>query len=376
MSNSTVRVRVPATSANLGPGFDALGLALDLHDEVEASLFEPADGTHGTSVRITIEGEGAGELDDGEDHLIIRTMRVAFDRMGIPQPRGIRLRCVNRIPHARGLGSSSAAICAGILAARALAAPPAARADPRGGRPGTGGGTGDGRAPAGGAAHGGGPGASPGNGLGGELGGNSGGGYRGGPAGEASPGAALLSDDEVFALATELEGHPDNVAPCLAGGLTIAWLDHSGRPSMVKLNPHSGIRPVVCIPRERLSTERARGLLPKDVPHADAAANAGRAALLVAALTRQPDPRLLLAATEDRLHQDYRAPAMPRTANLVKTLRAKGVPAVVSGAGPTVLALTTPDTQDLIAHEVGNDWLIQPLSVDPAGSFVQFPETR
>jgi homoserine kinase len=112
------------------------------------------------------------------------------------------------------------------------------------------------------------------------------------------------------------------------------------------------------------------------VPHADAAANAGRAALLVAALTRQPDPRLLLAATEDRLHQDYRAPAMPRTANLVKTLRAKGVPAVVSGAGPTVLALTTPDTQDLIAHEVGNDWLIQPLSVDPAGSFVQFPETR
>jgi Homoserine kinase len=372
MSNSSVRVRVPATSANLGPGFDALGLALGLHDEIEASLFEPESGAHGTSVRIRIEGEGAGELDEGEDHLIVRTMRVAFDRMGVPQPRGIRLRCVNRIPHARGLGSSSAAICAGILAARALAAPHAARAAPRGERPGTGEGTRDGRAPAGGVAHGGEPGENPGSGLGGGLGGNSGGELRG----ETPPGAALLSDDEVFALATELEGHPDNVAPCLAGGLTIAWLDHSGRPSMVKLNPHSGIRPVVCIPGERLSTERARGLLPKDVPHADAAANAGRAALLVAALTQHPDPRLLLAATEDRLHQDYRAPAMPRTANLVKTLRAKGVPAVVSGAGPTVLALATPDTQDLIAREVGNDWLIQPLSVDPAGSFVQFPETR
>lgn len=333
MINSSVRVRVPATSANLGPGFDALGLALDLHDEIEVTVFdfadEPGGGTNGASVRIEIEGEGAGELDDGDGHLIVKTLRTTFDRMGVPRPRGIRLRCVNRIPHSRGLGSSSAAICAGILAARALAAPYASRADP--------GGRCDGGDP---------------------------------------PGARMLSDDEVFALATELEGHPDNVAPCLAGGFTIAWLDQFARPSMVKLNPHESIRPVVCVPRERLSTERARGLLPKDVPHADAAANAGRAALLVAALTQQPDPRLLLAATEDRLHQNYRAPAMPQTADLVKVLRAKGVPAVVSGAGPTVLAFATPDTQDLIAPEVGNDWLIQPLSVDPVGSFVQFPETR
>ena len=162
----------------------------------------------------------------------------------------------------------------------------------------------------------------------------------------------------------------------LPGGLTIAWLDHDGRPGKVKLNPNEGIRPVVCIPRQRLSTERARGLLPKDVPHSDAAANAGRAALLVAALTQRPDPRLLLAATEDRLHQNYRAPAMPQTADLVKLLRAKGLPAVVSGAGPTVLVFATANTQDLIAPEVGNDWLIQPLNVDPVGSYVQFPETR
>nr|PZN46575.1 MAG: homoserine kinase [Actinomycetota bacterium] len=343
MTTSTVRVRVPATSANLGPGFDALGLALGLHDEIEVTLDEPEGGA-GTGphagVRISVEGEGAGELDEGEDHLIIKAMRKTFDRMGVDQPRNIRLRCVNRIPHARGLGSSSAAICAGILAARALAAPYAARAGPWDGHGGAA--TGDGA-------------------TGGDP---------------RAAGAELLSDDEVFALATELEGHPDNVAPCLAGGLTIAWLDQCGRPSMVKLNPHEDIRPVVCVPRQRLSTERARGLLPKVVPHADAAANAARAALLVAALTGRPDSRLLLAATEDRLHQDYRAPAMPQTAQLVKTLRAKGVPAVVSGAGPTVLAFTTPDTQDLIAPEVGNDWLIQPLSVDPVGSFVQFPETR
>ena len=154
---TTVHIRVPATSANLGPGYDALGLALSLYDDIDASL---ADGG---GVEVVVTGEGAGELDTGEGHLVVKAMRAAFDRMGTPQPDGIRLRCHNRIPHARGLGSSSAAICAGILAARALS--------------------------------------------------------RNGD----------LTDDEVFALADEMEGHPDNVAPCLAGGLTIAWTQHSGR---------------------------------------------------------------------------------------------------------------------------------------------------
>lgn len=356
MSSRTVLVRVPATSANLGPGFDALGLALGLHDEVEVTLFEPGGGPEATAVQVEVDGEGAGEVDDGEGHLIVKTMRTAFARMGVPQPRGIRLRCVNRIPHARGLGSSSGAICAGILAARALATP----GEPDFSRHAFG-----------------------------EHGRSVWASEECTPTGTDGPpgrtvaaarartsGADLLSDEEVFALANELEGHPDNVAPCLAGGLTIAWLDNDGRPGMVKLSLHEGIRPMVCIPRERLSTGRARGLLPEDVPHSDAAANAGRAALLVAALTQQPDPRLLLAATEDRLHQNYRASAMPQTVELVKLLRAKGVPAVVSGAGPTVLAFATAETQDLIAPEVGNEWLIQPLSVDPIGSYVQFPETR
>ncbi|MFB4281004.1 homoserine kinase [Nonomuraea sp. MTCD27] len=299
----TVDIRVPATSANLGPGFDALGLALSLHDEVEATL------TGERGVHVTVEGEGAGEVDLGERHLVVKAMRAAFDRIGVPQPEGIRLRCRNRIPHARGLGSSAAAVCAGILAARALA-------------------------------------------------------------------ESELADDDVLALATEMEGHPDNVAPCLAGGLTVAWSDHTGAPHMVKLAPDQRIRPVVVIPSTRLSTEAARGLLPKDVPHKDASFNAGRAALLIAALTQRPERGLLLAATEDRLHQHYRAPAMRESASLVERLRAVGVPAVVSGAGPTVLAFSTSDTQDLIAPEVGNDWHIQLMDVDPVGANVQFPETR
>ncbi|MFF0773699.1 homoserine kinase [Nonomuraea wenchangensis] len=299
----TVDIRVPATSANLGPGFDALGLALSLYDEVEAGL------TGERGVEVSVSGEGAGEVDLGERHLVVRAMREAFGRMGVAQPAGIRLRCRNRIPHARGLGSSSAAVCAGLLAARALA-------------------------------------------------------------------GVEWPDDEVFALATEMEGHPDNVAPCLAGGLTVAWSDHAGAPHMVKLAPDQRVRPVVLIPSARLATETARGLLPKDVPHKDASFNAGRAALLIAALTQRPETGLLLAATEDRLHQHYRAPAMPQSAALVERLRAVGVPAVVSGAGPTVLAFSTSDTQDLIAPEVGNDWHIQQMDVDPVGANVQFPETR
>ncbi|GIH90039.1 homoserine kinase [Planobispora siamensis] len=312
-----VAVRVPATSANLGPGFDSLGLALGLYDEVEVEI--------GAAPGLTIEvsGEGEGELDAGEGHLVVRSLRAAFDAFSVRQPDSIRLVCRNRIPHGRGLGSSSAAICAGIVAARALAYPEHA-----------------------------------------------------GDRSVRERAGSVLSDAFALGLATEIEGHPDNVAPCLAGGLTIAWMEQPGDPRMVKLAPHGDIRPVAIVPADRLSTEVARGLLPKDVPHADASANAGRAALLIAALTARPERELLLAATEDRLHQDYRAPAMPQTAELVKRLRGAGVPAAVSGAGPTVLAFSTPDTQDLIAPEVGTDWHIQPLDVETHGACVVSPETR
>ncbi|MFI6479905.1 homoserine kinase [Nonomuraea sp. NPDC050663] len=325
MSVSKVVVRVPATSANLGPGFDSLGLGLAHYDHVEAELVDGASS-------VVVEGEGAGEVGDGEEHLIVRVMRTTFARMGVAQPTGIRLHCRNTIPHARGMGSSSAAIVAGIYAARALAEnrrfaensrfAESAFAEP------------------------------------------------------SSNDGSSFSDDDVFALATELEGHPDNVAPCIFGGLTVSWSDQSGIPRMVKLTPDAAIRPVVLIPSSKLSTETARGLLPKDVPHKDASFNSGRSALLIAALTQRPESSLLLAATEDRLHQNYRAPAMRRTADLVERLRSRGVPAVVSGAGPTILVFSTTDTQDLIAPEVGNDWLIQHLDVDPDGASVQVPETR
>jgi len=291
-----VRVRVPATSANLGPGFDALGLALGLYDDVDIEMA-------GSGLSIEVSGEGEETAGHGEEHLVAQTFRAAYASIG-GVAEGLRIRCVNRIPHARGLGSSSAATIAGILAARAL-----------------------------------------------------------------HPDGAEFTDEDVLALATRVEGHPDNVAPCLAGGLTIAWQTPAG-PRLTRLGVSPRVRPVALVPDLHLSTERARGLLPEMVPHADAAANSGRAALLVAALTVSPE--LLLDATEDRLHQSYRAPAMPESLELVERLRGKGVAAVVSGAGPTVLALAFRDGEvDSIGAEVGSSWHIHPLDVAPHGACVQ-----
>jgi homoserine kinase len=321
-ANNVVRVRVPATSANLGPGFDALGLALSLHDEVDAWVCE-------SGLSIQISGEGADLAGAGEDHLVLRAMRAAFAVIG-DQPPGIGLRCVNRIPHGRGLGSSAAAIVAGILAARALA----------------------------------------------------------GPGPPVADGAGQLPEAALLGLATEIEGHPDNVAACLGGGLTIAWTA-DGQPRMVRLEPLASIRPVICVAPAPVRTEVARRLLPDLVPHQDAAANAGRSALLVAALTQLPagSPEgagALLAATRDWLHQEYRAAAMPETGALVGRLRAAGIPAVVSGAGPSVLALLSgPERPDYrhhldslgsIVRETGIAWHISSLDVERHGARVLLPE--
>ena len=322
-TTDVVRVRVPATSANLGPGFDALGLALSLHDEVDAWVCA-------SGLSIEVSGEGADLAGAGEDHLVVQAMRAAFAVTG-GQPPGLGLRCVNRIPHGRGLGSSAAAIVAGILAARALAQP------------------------------------------------------------MAQSGAGPLPDDALLGLATELEGHSDNVAACLSGGLTIAWTS-DGQPWMVRLEPLASIRPVICVGPAPVRTEVARRLLPDLVPHRDAAANAGRSALLVAALTQPFAGALegvLLAATRDWLHQDYRAAAMPETAALVGLLRAAGIPAVVSGAGPSVLALLCcpekggPEQPDYryhldclgsIVRETGIAWHISSLDVERQGARVLRPE--
>src|SRR5271165_5887550 len=320
-ANNAVRVRVPATSANLGPGFDALGLALSLHDDVDAWFCE-------SGLSIEISGEGADLAGAGEEHLVVRAMRAAFAVTG-SQPPGLGLRCVNQIPHGRGLGSSAAAIVAGILAARALAEP--------------------------------------------------------GP-----PGASQLSVGAVLGLATELEGHPDNVAACLGGGLSIAWTA-DGQPRRVRLDALPEIRPVVCVAPAPVRTEVTRRLLPDLVPHRDAAANAGRSALLVAALTqlpaRQPETAgALLAATRDWLHQDYRALAMPETGALVGRLREAGVPAVVSGAGPSVLALLSGpgksdyrhhlDSLGSIVRETGIGWHISSLDVERQGARILRPQSQ
>jgi len=290
--STPVHIRVPATSANIGPGFDALGLALSRHDLVEARVA-------GSGVRVEVAGEGAGELPTDGSHLVVRAMAAAFEALG-ESPPGLRLRCRNGIPQARGLGSSSAAIVAGVLLARALTA----------------------------------------------------------------GGAERLDDAAALALASRIEGHPDNVAPCLLGGFTIAYLtDGVGRA--VRLTPSPSVTPMVYVPAERGLTAEARAALPSDVPHADAAFNAGRAALLVHAITT--DPELLLSATEDRLHQDYRAPGMPATSALVRQLRSAGVPAVVSGAGPTVLALLRPGET---APDPGAPWRKWQLRVDASGATV------
>jgi len=345
---------VPATSANLGPGFDSLGLALSWHDDVDAWVC-PA------GLSIEIVGEGAGLAEAGEEHLVVRAMRAAFDAIG-DQPPGIGLRCVNRIPHGRGLGSSAAAIVAGLLAARALAA--------------------------------------------------------------GAPGQ--LPDEEVFRLAVGLDGHPDNVAACLAGGLTVAWTA-AGGPRLVRLEPLPWISPVVCVAPFPVRTDVARGLLPDVVPHRDAAANAGRSALLVSSLCcpgggsappggrppgippilgenlppqTPPTPAhggtarpsgpsgtmaVLLDATEDWLHQRYRASAMPETHALLSGLRAAGLPAVVSGAGPSVLVLLGAregddhrqhlDRLGSIVRETGMPWHISSLDVERHGARILRPES-
>jgi homoserine kinase len=288
-----VRVVVPATSANLGPGYDALGLALDLHDELTA---EVTDG----DLEVTVEGEGAGTLALDETHLVVRSMWAGFAAMGVTPP-GVRLHCRNAIPHARGLGSSSAAIVGGLGLARVLVA----------------------------------------------------------------DGDNKLPDADLVALAADLEGHPDNVAPAALGGFTIAGREGE-RWYAVRAPVDPRVRVVVLVPPFSLSTELARGLIPETVPHADAAADAGRAALLVAALAGAPEH--LLTATRDYLHQSYRRPAMPDSLALVDQLRADGVAAVVSGAGPTVLAFVTdgPDVAD-VADRCPEGWTARGLDVDGDG---------
>lgn len=289
-----VAVEVPATSANLGPGYDCLGLAVGLHDRLIA---EVAD-----TLQISVEGEGAGQVPRDESHLVVRAVRAGLESLGEDLP-GLRLHCENRIPHSRGLGSSSAAIVGGLALARALVA----------------------------------------------------------------GGDERMDDDALLTLANRIEGHPDNVAPATFGGFVVCGQDGTGgvwaRPAAI--DPRIGT--VVFVPGHGVDTTTARGLLPAVVPHAEAAANTARAVLLVAALAGAPDA--LLRATEDFLHQRHREPAMPDSYALLERLRADGVPAVISGAGPTVLAFTAPGLPDAasLRGRAPAGWRVEELAVVPEG---------
>jgi homoserine kinase len=271
-----VTVEAPATSANLGPGFDCFGLALDWRETVEIEVVE-------SGVTVDVTGEGSDVLPRDESHLVVRCVTEGLDDLGVRAP-GLALRSHNTIPHGRGLGSSSSAIVAGLVAARALAG---------------------------------------------------------------------LPEDRAWVLrhANRVEGHPDNVAAAIYGGFVLAY-GHGEHVAVVAGRVHADLRAAVAVGEVAVETRAARRLLPDAVPHADAAADAGRAALLVHAIADQP--HLLHAGTQDWLHQRYREPAMPEAYALMARLRGAGFAAAISGAGTSVVVLgTEPGLAGLEAAEPG-----------------------
>ena len=295
-----VTVRVPATSANLGAGFDCLGLALEIYDGYAAQVLDEP------GLDVEVAGEGANTVGKDEKNLVISSMNAAFDHMG-GRPRGLALRALNAIPHGRGLGSSSSAIIGGLFLARSL----------------------------------------------------------------VISGSERLNDNDLLALATEIEGHPDNVAAALHGGATIAWVeDGSGKAISIPVDMR--IMAIAFIPSDsgEVATKKARALLPETIPHIDAAVNISRSTLMVEALARKPE--LLFAGTEDRIHQFYRQGQMPKSYELMTTLREAGVPAFISGSGPTVLGLhygNIADAQE-IARAGGDSFTTQIVGVSAQGAHI------
>ncbi|MBT2250010.1 homoserine kinase [Arthrobacter sp. BHU FT2] len=300
-----ITVRVPATTANLGPGYDSLGLALALHDTLTVESLDTDE------LEFDLRGEGADTLPRDASHLVIRAMDAAFERLGF-RHGGLRVTAENVNPHGRGLGSSASAVVAAVSAANAMV-----------------------------------------------------------------PEQYRRGRDWILQLTSELEGHPDNVAPAIFGGLALSWQD-SDQYSSTRAEVSDSVVPVVAVPDFELSTEAARALLPASVGHHAAAMNSGRAALLIHALTT--DPGFLLAGTEDYLHQSYRAAAMRPSAALIGALRQAGHAAVVSGAGPTVLVLANGEQEaaDILAfidaftgaNTPDVNWRVLKLAVDVEGAKV------
>ncbi|KGA20544.1 hypothetical protein GM50_0860 [freshwater metagenome] len=297
---NAVQIQIPATSANLGPGFDSLGLALGMHDRYVAQILDDP------GLDIDISGEGADVLPRTEKNLLVKAMYRGFKFLG-GEPKGVAIRALNVIPHGRGLGSSASAIVGGLMLARSLVL------------------TGDDK----------------------------------------------MSDEDLLNLATEMEGHPDNVAAAIFGNATIAWSEvqrgkNVARAVQIQVDPR--ISAIAFIPEGAVATSKARKLLPENVSHADAVANTTRGELLIYALTSRPD--LLLIATEDFLHQKYRQEVMPKSFALLNKLRAAGVAAFISGAGPTVLALHTGDANEIteLQRAAGSAFEVKALSICTTGA--------
>jgi homoserine kinase len=288
-AGTLVTVRVPASSANLGPGFDVLAVALDLALVVHA---RPYDGH-----RVVAVGEGAGEVPDGDGNLIWRSVRAFCDVYGAEVP-DVTLHCENHIPLARGLGSSSAAAVAGLVLARTLT-------------------------------------------------------------------GMSVADQDIIDIATQLEGHADNAAAAVLGGLVVAGPTGRAR----RFEPTRSLRPVVCIPPDRSSTDETRGLVPSEVSLETMVGTARRTALVLAGLAGVAawDPATMV----DEVHEPPRLRAMTATGDVIAAARAAGYGACLSGAGPTVLVLA--DSEDteveaMLTAAAGDEWRVEPLQWDRAGA--------
>lgn len=275
-----VQVKVPGSSANLGPGFDTLGLAVGIYDYVEVEVID-------SGLEVEVTGEGAGEVPLDERHLVVRALREGLKAADVTV-RGLRVSCNNSIPQSRGLGSSAAAAVAGVAAANGLA-------------------------------------------------------------------GFTLDDKKLIQLASTFEGHPDNAAASVLGHAVVSWtnvpVDGRTAPQYFasRINVHEDIRITALVPDFHASTEAVRRVLPTDVSHLDARFNVSRTAVMTVAL--RDDPSLLWEGTRDRLHQTYRAEVLPITAEWVNRLRNQGYPAFLSGAGPTIMVLSTEAIDDSLLEE-------------------------
>ncbi|MDF2571030.1 MAG: thrB 2 [Sporomusa sp.] len=269
---NTVKIRVPGTTANCGPGFDAVGIACTIYNDLELTLSNQG------GIILEVAGEGTEAIPADASNVVVKAIQMVLTKTG-HQANGIKLNMVNNIPLARGLGSSAAAIVGGLVAANALT-------------------------------------------------------------------GSQLTKEELLNMATAIEGHPDNVAPAIFGGITVSIMD-SGTAKYLRFLPPKDFSMVAVIPEFNLSTKSARKVLPESVPFADAVFNVSRTALLIGALCTG-ELKLLLHALEDRLHQPYREQLIPGMAQVLTAARQAGaLGAALSGAGPCLLAFTTENADEI-----------------------------